>query len=155
MSDGEPHSADRAAIAEIVPADGGRQLQAGSTRPTVKVGPHTGGRLIGVLESEVRPGGGFPAHVHEIYEEVFYVLDGEIEYLIDGTWSTAPIGSTVFVPPGQVHAFRNISDKPARHLAITSPADAMTMIEDAARAAPEQLADVLARYRSRLVPTRE
>jgi quercetin dioxygenase-like cupin family protein len=81
----------------IVPAGQGWQLEAGATRPTIKVGPHGGSRLIGMLESELPPGGGFPAHVHDDYEEVFYVLVGEIEYLIDDTRVPAPAGSTVFV----------------------------------------------------------
>lgn len=136
--------------AGIVPPGHGRKLQAGATRPMVKVGPHAGSRLIGMLESELPAGGGFLAHVHDDYEEVFYVLAGEIEYLIDDTWTTAPTGSSVFVPPGRVHAFRNTSDEPARHLAIASPADAMTMVEELTLAAPENLAAVFARYRSHL-----
>lgn len=134
----------------LVPAGQGRELAAGPTRPTVKVGPHNGSRLIGMLESDVPAGGGFPGHVHDDYEEVFYVLTGEIQYLVDDVWTTAPTGSTIFVPPGRVHAFRNVGDQPARHLAIASPAEAMTMVEDAAQAEPQELAAVLARYRSRL-----
>jgi quercetin dioxygenase-like cupin family protein len=143
----------------IVPAGQGLRLQAGErdagpTQRTVKVGPHSGSRLIGMLESELLPGGGFPGHVHDDYEEVFYVLAGEIDYLIGDTWATASTGSTVFVPAGRVHAFRNSSDKPARHLAIASPADAMTMIEELSRAAPKQRDSILGRYRSRLADQR-
>lgn len=47
----------------------------------------------------------------------------QIQYLIDHDWTTAPAGSTVFIPPGRVHAFRNAGVEPARHLAIASPAD--------------------------------
>lgn len=148
MSDGR--SSDGAA-GGLVPAGQGRQLEAGATRPTIKVGPHGGSRLIGMLESELPPGGGFPAHVHDSYEEVFYVLDGEVEYLIDEMWVTAPAGSTVFVPPGGVHGFRNHSGKPARHLAIASPAEAMTMIEELTKTTPEHRAEILARYRTHLV----
>jgi quercetin dioxygenase-like cupin family protein len=134
----------------IVPPGHGRELRAGSTRPTVKVGPHSGSHLIGMLESEVPQGGGFPGHVHDDYEEVFYVLAGEIDYLIDDAWITAAAGSTVFVPPGRVHGFRNATEEPARHLAISSPAEAMTMIEELTRAAPEEAAGIFARYRSHL-----
>lgn len=117
-----------------MPAGHGRRLQAGPTRPTVKVGPHDGGRLIGMLESELPPGGEFPGHVHDDYEEVCYVLAGQIDYLIDDTWAIAPAGTTLFISPGRVHGFRNTTDKPARHLAIASPAEAMTMIEELFRA---------------------
>jgi quercetin dioxygenase-like cupin family protein len=137
--------------AAIVPPGHGRELPTESTRPTVKVGPHNGSRLIGMLESDVPPGAGFPGHVHDDYEEVFYVLAGEIQYLIDNDWTTAPAGSTIFIPPGRVHAFRNAGDEPARHLAIASPADAMTMIEEALQAEPPARPAVFARYRSHLV----
>jgi quercetin dioxygenase-like cupin family protein len=133
----------------IVGPGDGRQLTAGSTRPTVKVGPHLGSRLLGLLESELPPGAGFPGHVHEEYEEIFYVLEGEIEYLIGDEWATAPQGSTVFVPAGTAHGFRNPSQTTSRHLAIASPADAMTMIEELTRAGPDDLASVMARYRTR------
>src|SRR5579885_1141355 len=136
----------------ILPGDG-RALAARNSRPTVKVGPHNGSRLIGVLESELPPGGGFPGHVHEEYEEVFYVLGGEIDYFLHDAWITARSGSTVFVPPGQAHGFRNTTDKLARHLAIASPAEAMTMVEELTRAEPSAVAEILARYRSRPGPT--
>ena len=122
----------------VAPGDG-RHLTAGSTRPTVKVGPHLGSRLLGLLESELPPGAGFPAHVHEEYEEIFYVLQGDIDYLIGDEWATAPQGSTVFVPAGTAHGFRNSSRATARHLAIASPAEAMTMIEELTSAGPDDL----------------
>ena len=147
--DTDPESSNR--IAGLVPTGTGHGLRAGPTRPTVKAGPHTGSRLIGMLESEVPPGGGFPGHVHDEYEEVFYVLAGVIDYLIDDSWVTAPAGSTVLIPPGRVHGFRNSGDEPARHLAIASPADAMTMIEELTQSPPDQWDTVLGRYRSRLV----
>jgi quercetin dioxygenase-like cupin family protein len=134
----------------VAPGDG-RHLNAGSTRPTVKVGPHLGSRLLGLLESELPPGAGFPGHVHEEYEEIFYVLEGEIEYLIGDEWASADKGSTVFVPAGTAHGFRNPGQHTCRHLAIASPADAMTMIEELSIAGPDDLASVMARYRTRPV----
>jgi quercetin dioxygenase-like cupin family protein len=140
------------AVGAVIPPGEGRALTGGTTQPTVKVGPHTGSRLIGLLESDVPPGGGFPGHVHDEYEEAFYVLDGEIEYLIEDTWIPAAAGSTVFVPAGVTHGFRNTGDRPARHLAISSPSEAMTMIEELV-AAPDDAIATFARYRSRPAPT--
>ena len=104
-----------------------------------------------MLESELPPGAGFPGHVHEEYEEIFYVLEGEIEYLIGDEWASADKGSTVFVPAGTAHGFRNPGQDTCRHLAIASPADAMTMIEELTIAGPDDLASVMARYRTRPV----
>ncbi|GAC1473797.1 MAG: hypothetical protein PVSMB7_28160 [Chloroflexota bacterium] len=63
-----------------------------------------------------------------------------------------PAGTTVFIPPGQVHGFRNTSEAPARHLAITSPALVVTMIEELTRAAAGDAPSVLTRYGSHLEP---
>ena len=63
-SDGQ--SGDQA-IGGMLPPGQGRHLQAGPTRPTVKVGPHVGSRLIGMLESELPPGGGFPGRRTETW----------------------------------------------------------------------------------------
>jgi uncharacterized cupin superfamily protein len=87
--------------------------------------------------------------VGQEYEEIFYVLEGEIEYLIGDEWAAAPQGSTVFVPAGTAHGFRNPSQATSRHLAIASPAEVMTMIEELTNAAPDDLASVTARYRTR------
>jgi quercetin dioxygenase-like cupin family protein len=134
----------------VVPPGEGRFLGEGSTRPTVKVGPHLGSERIGLLESHIPPGGGFPAHVHDDYEEVFYVLAGSVDYLIDSEWVTASAGSAVFVPSGRRHGFRNSSDAPAQHLAIASPSSAMSMIEELMAAPPDDVKRVLGRYGSRL-----
>jgi quercetin dioxygenase-like cupin family protein len=55
---------------------------------------------------EVNPGGHTPLHTHEWEHEVF-VVDGEGIVWKDG--EDVPIGSgtTIFVPPGEKHCFKN------------------------------------------------
>jgi quercetin dioxygenase-like cupin family protein len=48
------------------------------------------------------------------------VLEGEIEYLLDRAWHRAQAGSTVFIPAGTVHAFRNASGHQAARPAPAS-----------------------------------
>jgi quercetin dioxygenase-like cupin family protein len=138
----------------IVPPGSGRRLRVGPNELTVKAGPETGHTLATVFESTLPPGGGYPLpHVHGEYEEVFYVLEGEIEYRIGDQWTPAPAGTTVCVPPGVVHAFRNLSMHPARHLALHAPAAALAMIEEVGQATQTQLEAILAKHRTRLVTT--
>ena len=66
-------------------------------------------------------GGGPPAHHHNSYDEAFYVLDGEMEFCVNGETASVPAGSMAFVPRGGTHAFRNRSEQPARMLVITTP----------------------------------
>lgn len=51
---------------------------------TINVGAASS-RQVGVVEGEVPPGGGFQVpHWREDVDEVFYVLEGEVEFLLDG-----------------------------------------------------------------------
>ncbi|MDP9367651.1 MAG: cupin domain-containing protein [Chloroflexota bacterium] len=65
---------------------------------------------------------GPPLHLHRGWDEAFYVLEGEMTFLIDGQTSTAPAGSFVFVPRGILHTFWNESAAPARQLTVFTPA---------------------------------
>lgn len=134
----------------IVPAGHGRRFWVGPNELTVKAGPESGHILAAVFESVLPPGGGYPVpHLHEEYEEVFYVLDGEIEYRIGDHWAVVTAGGTVCVPRGVVHAFRNRSAAPARHLALHSPGVALTMIEKVGQARGDQVEAILAQHRTR------
>jgi uncharacterized cupin superfamily protein len=116
-------------------------------RPTIKVGPLLSGQVC-VVEGEVPPGGGFQVpHWHEDLDEVFYVLEGEIEFLLDGSWQTAAAGTTVFVPAGVVHAFRNASERRARQLVIGRP-EVAELIAELSAHPPEGWEDVHERHRS-------
>jgi uncharacterized cupin superfamily protein len=68
----------------------------------------------------VPPGGGPPPHRHD-FEEMFSVLDGEIELTFRGETITAAAGETVNIPANAPHVFRNASDRPARLLCLCSP----------------------------------
>jgi mannose-6-phosphate isomerase-like protein (cupin superfamily) len=62
------------------------------------------------------------SHVHAEEDDVFYVLDGELTFLLDDGEVAAPTGTFVLVPPGVNHTFRNALDRPTRVLNIHTPA---------------------------------
>jgi quercetin dioxygenase-like cupin family protein len=131
----------------LVPPGAGTPIELGLGRPVIKVGPPLSTQL-GLVESELPPGGGFRIpHWHEDLYEVFYVLEGEIEYLLGGDWRRAPAGATVFIPPGTVHAFRNASGRPARQL-VAAPPQAIEMLTDLGRHPLDQWEHIHERYRS-------
>jgi quercetin dioxygenase-like cupin family protein len=59
------------------------------------------------MEALVPPGGGPPPHTHSGEDETFYLLEGEIEFLLGEARITAGPGDFVNVPRGTVHCFRN------------------------------------------------
>ncbi len=91
---------------------------------TLKVGAEQS-RIWSVLEANVAPGFDVGAHVHREAEELFYILEGELDLLAfeprirtAGGWSSwesdsgAKVvrggpGSVMLVPPGCPHAFAN------------------------------------------------
>jgi uncharacterized protein YjlB len=61
-------------------------------------------------------------HVHENDDESFVVLEGSVEYVLDGTRVLAQAGDALHVPRGIPHAFRVVSADGARMLGIGAPA---------------------------------
>jgi oxalate decarboxylase/phosphoglucose isomerase-like protein (cupin superfamily) len=104
----------------------------------LKVGASQSGAWS-AFEAEVTPGFDVGAHLHHNAEELFYILDGELDLLAfepevrtAGGWqswrsaSGAPVmrggpGATMFVPAGCPHAFANPGNTPARMLFLVSP----------------------------------
>ncbi len=63
------------------------------------------------------PGSSFPNHVHP-GEELIYVLEGSIEYKVEGKLPvTLKAGEVLFIPAGTIHAARNTGKRTAVELA--------------------------------------
>ena len=62
-------------------------------------------------------------HVHADEDDSFYILEGELTFLLaDGETVKAPPGTFVLVPPGVEHGFRNDGDVPVRMVNVHAPA---------------------------------
>ena len=62
------------------------------------------------------------AHVHATEDDAFYVLDGELTFVLGDEEVPAPAGTFVLVPPGVLHTFANRTATPVRILNIHAPA---------------------------------
>ena len=60
-------------------------------------------------------------HRHD-FEELFTLLEGELEFPFRGKTQTVGAGSTVNIPANAPHMFRNKSGKMARMLCLCAPA---------------------------------
>jgi quercetin dioxygenase-like cupin family protein len=74
-----------------------------------------------VLEVFVPPGMEVAPHLHRRHSDAFYVLDGELEFLVGDEVVQACVGAYVLSPPGVVHGFRNTGAEPARLLNLHAP----------------------------------
>jgi quercetin dioxygenase-like cupin family protein len=92
----------------------------GDTYTILVGGEDTAGKYT-LVDMHVPPGGGPPPHRHD-FEEMFTVLDGEVEVTFRGEAMTLTAGETVNVPANAPHSFRNLADRPSRLLCMCAPA---------------------------------
>ena len=69
------------------------------------------------------PGGmqGPPPHIHKTYNEVFVVIQGEMEFVLDGLVRKIGAGDVVDIPSGCLHTFSNKTEVPCSWINIHSP----------------------------------
>jgi quercetin dioxygenase-like cupin family protein len=104
-----------------LPPGEGRTLRVMGEMVTYKVtGDQTGG-ACSLFEVSSPSGGGPPPHVQHRGDESIYVLEGELEFLLEDRVWRIGAGSLVFVPRGCLHAHKNVGDGPARMLVGHTP----------------------------------
>ena len=133
----------------MLPPGAGRLIAGGALHATLKVpgGPRA---VTSTFEIAVPPGYDVGAHVHGRAEELFYVLEGELDLLAfeptartPGDWHQwtsrsgdrflrGGPGSLLFVPAGCPHAFANPGDRPAVVLFQSAPSGHEDYLEELA-----------------------
>jgi quercetin dioxygenase-like cupin family protein len=88
---------------------------------TIKAGAEATAGRVAVTENLAPRGGGSPLHVHRREDEWFYVLEGELRFLVGGDVVEAPAGAFVYGPRDVPHTFVVESER-ARFLLVTEPA---------------------------------
>ena len=64
---------------------------------------------------------GPPPHYHKEYNEVFLVIEGEMEFMVDGEVKIVKAGESVDLPPNKLHTFGNKSAANCKWVNIHSP----------------------------------
>ena len=80
----------------------------------------TGG-TYSVVEAKVFPNSGPVPHIQTREHEGFYVLEGEITFMVDEKEVVAKQGTFVNVPPNVTHSFKNKTNRLAKMLIILAP----------------------------------
>jgi mannose-6-phosphate isomerase-like protein (cupin superfamily) len=71
---------------------------------------------------EIAPGRVLEAHVHDGEDDAFYIMEGEMTFVVGEDEIPAPPGTFVLVPPDVEHGFRNDGDVLVRMFNIHAPA---------------------------------
>jgi quercetin dioxygenase-like cupin family protein len=75
------------------------------------------GREVIQVRVDFAPGAAFPPHSHP-GEEIAYVIEGLLEYQVDGQPPvTLKAGEVLFIPAGKIHAAKNVGGGNAAELA--------------------------------------
>ena len=75
------------------------------------------GREVVQVRVDFAPGAAFPKHTHP-GEEIIYVLEGSLEYEVEGKPPvTLKAGDVLFIPAGTIHAAKNVGSGNAAELA--------------------------------------
>ena len=92
-----------------------------SGRVTVKAGGAETGHAFSQIETDDPRGSGPPLHLHHNEDETFYVLEGEVTFLVGDERIDVAAGDFLFAPRDIPHAYVVRSER-ARILSTISPA---------------------------------
>jgi quercetin dioxygenase-like cupin family protein len=101
------------------------------------------GSSIEIFDTSGPAGAGPPPHRHA-WEEIYVVLDGELEVTVDGDTHVLTSGAVAHVPAGTVHAYRNVTE--AHFLTIVSTGNAarfFAQVADEVEMTPPDIPGVL------------
>lgn len=87
-----------------------------------KVTPHNTSGNYDLMVAETPPKmQGPPPHFHNTFKESFLIIEGEMEFMINGEIKIVRAGESVDIPPRTLHTFGNKSDLPCKWVNIHSP----------------------------------
>ena len=64
---------------------------------------------------------GPPPHYHVDAPELFHLIDGEMDVMLNGTWHSLTKGESIMIPKNSVHSFRGTGDGDSRFITTWSP----------------------------------
>lgn len=115
------------------------------------------GNAWSLFEEEVPLGMGPPPHHHD-WDEAYYILEGAIDFEIDGEQAHSTKGDFNYFPSNTVHGFKGASDLAAKVLIFAAPAHASEAFRESSaevRSLPEdagKIPQIGGRHGIRFVP---
>jgi quercetin dioxygenase-like cupin family protein len=125
----------------LVPPGGGPNYDWTQDHTFVKVAAGDTGGAFTLMEDNLKRAFALGLHLHRQHAETFYVLEGNVDFHIDGDWMTAVPGTTVHIPPGIPHAVTLPAGERGRMLMIFQPAGFDQYLAALARMTEQELGD--------------
>jgi quercetin dioxygenase-like cupin family protein len=123
MSDGKERlhlAAQKQRVAFIAPDEGDSFWLAGELYTAKVVGKDTGWAYT-LVETKTQPKGQSLSKINYREDTTFYVLEGELEFMVEENVSVVSAGYFLYVGRGTWHTYKNVGSGPARHLEMLTP----------------------------------
>ena len=104
----------------LMPGEG-RRYRAGTMTAVFKADEAETAAAYSISEWWLEPNSAGPGPHSHPEDDVFYVLEGVITFLVGETWTAVPKGGFVRAAAGVVHDFRNDTDTRAGMLNLSFP----------------------------------
>jgi len=95
------------------------------------VGSDTDNQIVEWVD-DVDPGVGIPPHIHTKEDEIFRVVKGQIEIMVDGKKTVLKAGDTAFAPKNIPHAWTVVGTEKAKMITSAFPAGIEVMFKELA-----------------------
>jgi len=106
-----------------VPPGGGVNYNWSADHTFVKTSAEDTGGMYTLMEDNLKSNFELGLHKHDTHAETFYILEGDIDFYIDGDWITATPGTCLHIPPGVPHGCTAAGrEEPQKMLMIYQPA---------------------------------
>jgi quercetin dioxygenase-like cupin family protein len=125
----------------FVPPGAGQGYDWSRDHTFVKVSTADSGGAFALMEDNLKLGFALGLHLHRQHAETFYILQGDVDFYLDGDWLTAPPGATVHIPPGVPHAVALPEGRTGKLLMIFQPAGFDQFLRELAALSEDELND--------------
>ena len=99
------------------------------------VGSETNNQIVEWVD-DVEPGVGIPPHIHTKEDEIFRVIKGQVEIMVNGKSTVLKAGDTAFAPKNIPHSWKVIGTEKAKMITSAFPAGIEVMFKELAELPP-------------------
>jgi quercetin dioxygenase-like cupin family protein len=125
----------------FVPPGSGTNYDWTKDHTFVKVSAADTGGAYTLMEDNLKPEFSLGLHLHRQHAETFYILEGNVDFYIDGDWMTATPATTIHIPPTIPHAVVLPGGQTGKMLMIFQPSGFDQYLAELARLSERDLAD--------------
>ena len=107
---------------KLIAPGGGPSYDWSNDKIFVKVDADDSGAAYTIVEDNLKSSFSLGLHMHREHAETFYILDGSVDFYIDGNWISAATGACLHIPPKTPHAAKITQEcEAARMLMVFQP----------------------------------